>query len=368
MPTALSLFSGAGGLDLAARIAGIDVLLATDRDHDALAVLHSNLGTRTLAGDLPALLDGRLEAAWPAHAPPDLIIGGPPCTPFSHAGFWIDKKRDGEDPAVSLLSTYGEVVRRFRPGAFVLENVPGLNFKTHKRFLTGFIEQAEEFGYAVRSQILNASDFGVPQHRRRLFVVGTRGVDAPDLTDWPAWPTRTAGWALRGLTDRTNPPETGEAVGGKYRDLLPLIPPGGNYLHFTAERGCERPLFRYRGRYWSFLLKLNPEAPAPTLSSARITYNGPLHWENRHLRRREMARLQGLPDWYRLDHQPDRARQQIGNAVPPAMGAAVLARVLSALAEHPGNAFPEALERSRDRRNSPRTLWSDAAPPIHRKG
>ena len=111
---------------------------------------------------------------------------------------------------------------------------------------------------------------------------------------------------------------------GRWEDLLAEVPPGGNYLHFTERHDYEPAIFRNRGRYWSFLLKLDPDQPAPTLPAQRVTFNGPFHWANRHLRVREMARLQSMPDWMPLDERSVKARRHIGNAVPVALGAAVL--------------------------------------------
>lgn len=234
---------------------------------------------------------------------PQLLIGGPPCTPFSHAGFWIDRKRESRDPAAGLLASYLAgllasylaCLREFEPDAFVLENVPGLAFATHRRWLEETIAGASRLGYSISTAVLRASAFGAPQERRRLFVTGIRNRKPVDLTRWPTFPIRSAAWAIGDLAGRPSE-EPDEAIGKRYRDLLPLIRPGGNYLELTAERGSFNPQFGYRRRYWSFLLKLDPAKPSPTLPAQRITHNGPFHWENRHLRLRETARLQGFPD------------------------------------------------------------------------
>lgn len=351
---ALSLFSGLGGLDLGAAIAGLDIKLATDQDDDALRTLSAAQQTSTLTGDIDELLDGGLRAEWGSRANPRFMIGGPPCTAFSHAGFWVDGKRDGLDPAAELLSSYVRCLSEFEPEAWILENVPGLAFKTHERFLAQLIERAEAAGYAVSTAILSASDFGIAQARRRLFVVGTKTDEPVDLTCWPQFPARSSSWAIGELADKGTA-EPDELTGAKYRDLLPLVPEGGNYLHFTDRRGWKPPLFKYRGRYWSFLLKLDPDRPSPTLPAQRITYNGPFHWENRHLRIREIARLQGIPDSYPLSKDLTTARRHLGNAVPPLLGAAVIWRVRQTLGDVGDDELPHALSVATD----PDATWSD---------
>jgi DNA (cytosine-5)-methyltransferase 1 len=323
----LSLFAGIGGLDLGARAAGVDVTLATDSDEGALELLRKRDGTEIVAGDLRDLVaSGELADCWRGD-PPDILFGGPPCTAFSHAGFWLDHKRNGEDPATGLLGAYIDVLRQLRPSAFLMENVPGLAFETHRPFLDSFVNRARRAGYRVSSELLNAADHGVPQRRRRLFVAGVLSGKAPDLS-LPTSPPRSAGWALESAIASIEPDEIPK---GKYAHLLPRVPPGDNYLIFTKERGAKKALFRYRGRYWSFLLKLDPLAPSPTVPAQRVTWNGPFHWENRHLRCRELARLQSFPDSQPIGHDLTNMRRWLGNAVPPVLGMQVVGRVLESI-------------------------------------
>ena len=320
---AASLFSGLGGLDYAARIVGLNVVAATDRDQKALSLLRQALGTQTVGLDLETDDPERFMDWLPDDSDLQIIFGGPPCTAFSHAGFWLEGKRDGKDPAAVLLDRYIDIVRMVKPDAFVMENVPGLAFRTHQRFFGRLINRARRAGYKLSWSVLDASDFGVPQARRRLFVVGVRGKRHFQFPK-PSAARRDTRWALQDLADRSDLSEPDEIPNGRWSNLLPQVPPGGNYLHFTSRYGCEPPIFRNRGRYWSFLLKLDPTQPAPTLPAQRVTFNGPFHWENRHLRIREMARLQSFPDWMPLDTRLADARLHLGNAVPVALGAAVL--------------------------------------------
>lgn len=348
-PDTVSLFSGVGGLDLGGALAGLHVGVATDHDAAALGILHDALATTTLTASSDGLTAGRLLKAGKMRAKQvRYVIGGPPCTAFSHAGFWIATKRDGEDPAAGRLNDYLRLLGELSPRAFILENVPGLQFKTHRRFYQEFVAAAEAKDYQITAEILCASHFGVPQQRRRLFIVGVRDAPPFRFPEQALVMPRTTRWAIGDLEGREELQEPDESHGGKYGGLLPHIPPGGNYLHFTAQRGCAEPLFRYRGRYWSFLLKLDPDAPSPTVPAQRVTHNGPFHWANRHLRLREMARLQLFPDWYPLDEDRQRARRQLGNAVPPLLAAHVIWHLRVHLGDVDVDEVPKLLRTARD--------------------
>ena len=342
----ISLFSGIGGLDLGAEAAGLRVAVATDQDEGALNVLRSEIGTLTVTGPIEELeVDSLLERGGLKQDDVRYLIGGPPCTAFSHAGFWISDKRDGLDPAAGRIEDYLELLKALTPEAFLLENVPGLAFKTHRAVLNRFIYCARRAGYSVSSRIVSAADFGVAQARRRLIVVGVRGGPRFNFDSLPVMPTRTSSWAIESALAL---PEADEKLRGRYAELLKLVPPGGNYLHFTAPKGWDPPEFKYRGRYWSFLLKLDPKAPAPTLPAQRVTYNGPFHWKNRHLRLREIARLQSFPDSFGLAEGLTDARRHLGNAVPPLMAAVVLWQLRVHLGDAPANDVPGFLAATSD--------------------
>ncbi len=124
-----------------------------------------------------------------------------------------------------------------------------------------------------------------------------------------------------------------------------MIPPGENYLYFTENRGYSDSIFKWRSRYWSFLQKLDPHKPSPTLPAQRISNNGPFHWNNRHLRLREIARLQGFPDNYPLP-KLRQARQQLGNAVPPILAAHIAFSLVEILMNVPSELRNEKLKAS----------------------
>jgi DNA (cytosine-5)-methyltransferase 1 len=133
----------------------------------------------------------------------------------------------------------------------------------------------------------------------------------------------TAGTALAGLKPKSNAFEPEEVVTGTYADALAAVPPGDNYLYWTAERGHPSPRFKWRSRYWSFLLKLNPDKPSPTIQGQPGPWVGPFHWECRRLRVAELKRLMTFPDDFVVIGSRREQQLQLGNAVPPKLAEAV---------------------------------------------
>ncbi|MGI2132295.1 DNA cytosine methyltransferase [Shewanella baltica] len=176
---AIDLFSGAGGLSLAAHQCGIDVIAAIELDTAATVTYQRNLierlqaPTKLINGDinavdLPALMtELKLKAG-----KLDLLLGGPPCQGFStHRinGAGIN------DPRNQLLLKYFDFVDGLRPKAFLIENVAGLLWKRHENYLNQLLALAENHGYTIHfCDILNAKDYGTPQNRKRVFIFGTR--------------------------------------------------------------------------------------------------------------------------------------------------------------------------------------------------
>jgi DNA (cytosine-5)-methyltransferase 1 len=354
---AISLFSGAGGLDLGTEGAGFRTVAAVESDATARATLLENAPRyferltvdRVLEDVLAISGQDLLEVAGIAKGEVDLLVGGPPCTPFSKSGYWLAYKRAGEDPKASLLDEYVRLLAAVQPKAFLMENVYGLAYRNQNRaVLERFLNGVEEAGYCVDYRILLAADFGVPQLRQRLCCVGLR----EDLVSvapgawrfaWPAsthagphetrkaWdrglpPHVTSGEALAGLDD--NPAEPEEVVAGTYAAELTEVPPGGNYLWWTAHRGHPEPRFEWRSRYWNFLLKLDPDRPSPTIQGQPGPWVGPFHWDSRRLRVNELKRLMAFPDDFVVLGSRRAQQLQLGNAVPPVLGE-VVARAIA---------------------------------------
>jgi len=339
---AISLFSGAGGLDLGAEKAGFAVRAAVEYNHDAADTMEKNFSHLNSPVIRRSILDVTsaeiLDAAGLRQGErPELLVGGPPCTPFSKSGFWLEWKRAGLDPDASLLQAYTRVLAETRPRYFVLENVYALTYNNSasRPSFERLQREIDESGYHCSLDVLNAANYGVPQARPRLFIVGApKDEPKPQLPEpshggsWErrhtgraGYPHVTAGEALTGLATE---PEPSESVGGRYGHLLPDIPPGENYLHYTEQRGHPDPLFKWRSRYWSFLLKLSPEKPSPTIQAQPGPYVGPFHWENRRLRVPELKRLFTFPDDFELVGSRSTVQAQLGNSVPALLGTKVM--------------------------------------------
>ncbi len=347
---AVSLFSGIGGLDYGALLAGIPVVLSVDNDELALDLHSRAISSHSLIADIDKLnpLD-IAQASGIRSFDTSILIAGPPCTGFSHAGFWLEAKRNGKDEQVNRLFDCVSYLRAVKPIAFVIENVPGILFRNYRHILNRFFAETQALGYEIAFQTLNSADYGVPQRRRRVFFVGTQ---TGQLFRFPKpkfgsdnW--RSSGWAFSDLDDAVNPNEYGEEYNGKHSDLLELVPPGDNYLFFTKKRGYPTPHFKWRSRYWSFLLKLDPKQPSPTIPAQRIGNQGPFHWNNRRLRIREIARLQSFPDNYPLE-SPSRSRSWLGNAVPPLLAAQVFWQLRIHLSQADTSTMPIHLENAID--------------------
>ena len=344
--TAISLFSGAGGLDLGIEEAGFRTVAAVEWDLDAADTMEKNAPKyfpalkEVMRADLYPLANGLGEGVstrdilrsggFSGRERPDLLVGGPPCVAFSKSGFWLEWKRDGIDPAASLLQAYTRVLAESKPRYFILENVYALTFnnKASRPAFERMQKEITEAGYDFTWEVLNAADHGVPQARPRLFVVGARKgeklPELPEATHFGNWERRssgggalphvTTGDVLAGLDA---PEEQGEVVRGRWGHLLDDIPPGDNYLFYTEKRGHPEPLFDWRSRYWSFLLKLNPEKPSPTIQAQPGPNVGPFHWENRRLRVPELKRLFTFPDDFEFVGKRASVQSQFGNSVPP---------------------------------------------------
>lgn len=362
----ISLFSGAGGLDLAVERCAepplqsiglegpLHVAVATDYDDRALATLRANFPqTPTVSGDIRRTpTSALLDAAGLGVGDAALLVGGPPCTPFSKSGFWLEEKRNSIDPDASLLDEYVRVVREAKPEAFILENVQGLTYSTHRSQFGRLLKDLETLGYNPQWRVLLAAEYGVPQLRRRVFVVGRRDglpfhFPLPTHGGWSerenrSHPNRlpfvTAGQVIGDLLPGTPEPE--EVVDGAFGELAAEVPPGQNYLWHTDRYGG-RPVFKWRTRYWTFLLRLDPNRPSTTLQAQPGPWVGPFHWENvptergheraRRLRMPEMLRLMTFPDDFKIVGDRATAQRQIGNAVPVELGKVVIRALLQQL-------------------------------------
>lgn len=328
--TSISLFSGAGGLDLGLERAGFRIRLCVEND---VAARKTILGNRdwTLAspGDIFELTTQSIaDQSGLDDGDVDLLHGGPPCQPFSKSGLWVSGKTPQmADPRAKSLKAYLDIVEAFRPRVILLENVEGIASGNTRNGLAHFVAGLERINrrrktaYVPTVHRLNALDYGVPQRRVRLFIVASRdgrAFETADLTprSLGLHETRTA-WDAIGDLDNSEP-NSDLRLTGQWADLLPSIPEGENYLWHTP-RGGGAPIFGWRTRYWSFLLKLSKREPSWTVQASPGPATGPFHWRNRRLSVAELKRIQTFPDDYGFAGNYRDAVRQIGNAVPPAL-------------------------------------------------
>ena len=342
----VSLFSGCGGLDFGMVAAGWNIAYRNDFDRHSCKTLEMNSEGLVQCAPIEEVSSADIRACvGTGKDSVDLVIGGPPCQPFSKSAYWSrgDTLRL-KDPRANTLDEYLRVVEDLKPKAFLLENVHGISYSGKEEGFQFLIKRIREINrkagtdYRPTWRVLNAADYGVPQIRIRFFLVALRNgkdfvfpspthseIDTGQATlfDINRKPYATAWDALSDI--RPEPDEKLE-VGGKWGKLLPSIPEGENYLWHSDRKGG-LPLFGWRTRYWCFLLKLAKNRPSWTIQAQPGSAIGPFHWENRKLSWRELAAIQTFPRDFKIDSPRVEVQRQIGNAVPSLLSE-VLGRAL----------------------------------------
>lgn len=316
-PNAIDLFAGAGGLSLGLRQAGWNVIAACEFNPSAAATYRRNFGADAVYGDAR-------DVSWSQYkGKVQLVAGGPPCQPFSVAGRQM-ASADERD----MLPEFVRAVREIEPSVFLMENVAGLVTGRNLPYLREKISELEVLGYHVEVEVLNAADYGVPQHRRRVIVLGSRKA-APRHP----FPTHdgikreriSAREALEGVpfdlpnnaittyakTPILRPsPWAGMLVNGGGRPInldepSQTIPAsaGGNRTHIIDRDGV---LLKYH----SLLMRGGKVRAGVVKGVRRLTI-------------RESARLQSFPDDFLFVGERSAQYRQVGNAVPPLMAKAI---------------------------------------------
>ena len=368
-PIAIDLFSGAGGLGLGFEQAGFDIPVAVEIDPIHAAVHQFNFpqckviprSIKTLTGD-----DIRSAANLSETQPVDVVIGGAPCQGFSIMG-----PRSLDDPRNSLVKDFLRLVVELQPRYFVFENVKVLTLSRNRPVLQAVIEKVADIGYSLLTpwQVLNARDYSLPQKRERLFLIGTRqGLTEPQYP--PATDVvTTCADALEDLPDaeqfevllhRGEVPVALAEPTSRYAALLRCGSDAG--WHYGYRRQWMPSLLtnsirtnhsvRSRTRFAntepghrepiSHFFRLAPDGVCNTLragtDSARGSFTSPRPIHYRYARCitvREMARLHGFPDWFRLHATKWHGARQIGNSVPPPLARAIAAEIIAALGHQP---------------------------------
>lgn len=333
MTNVVSIFSGGGGIDLGFENAGYNIVYSTDIWDIACKTLQNRNPSKIVDCNDIREIDFKNISKRANVKNIDILVGGPPCPAYSKSRFYLkDKKRALEDENSFTLYNYFRALEELNPKIFFFENVNGFVFKPHAAALELLKLKSEELNYDITYEVINCADYGIPQTRQRFICVGVRR-DFGDKFIFPPKthynpqkynekihegmkPWITCGEAIGDL-DIDLPDDYLMQAGSKHKDLLKLIPPGDNYLYFTKERGYADPQFKWRSRYWSFLLKLSPDRPSWTIQASFSNNMGPFHWKNRFLRISEIKRIQTFDDDYEILGNSKEQWRQIGNAVPP---------------------------------------------------
>lgn len=320
----LSLFSGAGGLDIGFHKAGFDIIGCVEIEKQYCNTLTENRNQGNYFNRDAQIFcqDIReFDATQFIHSGIECVIGGPPCQPFSAAGRRVGGVPGIQDERGMLFESYCNVLSIIKPKVFIFENVYGLKGANNGEPWRKIVNSFSVLGYSIKAEILDAADYGVAQHRERLILVGTleSEFEFPDPTNGPD--SRT-GDALISIWDvvKDLPEEkevTQEPIGGMYGHLLPLVPEGLNYSFFTKEMGYPEPYFAWRSKFHDFLYKADRNKPSRTLKAQPGKFTGPFHWNNRHFTINELKRIQSFPDNYVITGNNNQIIAQIGNSVPP---------------------------------------------------
>jgi DNA (cytosine-5)-methyltransferase 1 len=362
----IDLFAGAGGIGIGVQQAGGDLRLSVELDPVCCQTLRKNKKLHpgeVLEADVSTLDgEGLRETAGLSKKDPVVIVGGPPCQPFSKAAYWTDPGEDSKfrraraqgkkarrpkpiteakpDERRNLVNEFLELVIKIDADGFLFENVPSILHPRNKVLALNFIAQAESNGYKTTMVKANAADYGVPQLRERVFILGSK-YSTPQIPE----PTHTrseknadlfkkaavtTGEVLKGF-GATKFFEPEEVVSGKWEEEFREVPPGWNYKALTAWAGHPNPVFEAETRFWNFLLKLSPDKPSWTIAANPGPWVGPFHWDNRRLRTPELSALQSFPKRYKFTGNKRERIRQIGNAAPPLLVQKMAEQVLATL-------------------------------------
>lgn len=318
----LSLFSGGGGLDIAFHNCGFEIVQMIELEAKYVQTLNHNSQPRKWLENSNAVCIDIREYSPHPDLKVDFIIGGPPCQTFSAAGRRASGVAGTSDARGTLFQEYVRILKTLQPKGFLFENVYGItgaqNGEAWKEIQTAF----KEAGYTIHFRVLDAADYGVPQHRERLFIVGLRegSYQFPYPTHGPDCPGCEPFYTAEEAVAGADISEADEGIGGRYGHLLTDIPPGLNYSFYTDEMGHPQPVFSWRSKFSDFLYKADPKMPVRTIKAQGGQYTGPFSWENRRFTLAELKRLQTFPDDYEIVGNRQVCIEQIGNSVPPQLG------------------------------------------------
>lgn len=328
----LDLFCGAGGLSLGFKLAGFDIIGGVEWDKAAIETHKQNFNTNfEFCGDIKNISDEDIEKNLMGT---EVIIGGPPCQGFSAAN---RQEKEEDDPRNKLFFEYLRFVKLLKPKAFVIENVRQILTKDNGYAKDRILEITKELGYTVNVQVLLASDYGVPQDRRRAVFVGIRNdinMEFPfekmkkvnkkftvyDAIGDICYPEKEINNNFlkyardnNGILLNHNP----KFPNDKVQERISYVPQGGNWRNVPEELWDSQRTNRHSSAY----KRLDFTLPSITIDTGHMNYFHPVF--NRIPTVRESARLQSFPDSFIFCGNQSEQFRQVGNAVPPLMSKAI---------------------------------------------
>lgn len=301
----VSLFSGCGGMDLGFIWSGYEIIWANDIDRDACATYKLNIGNHIVEGDIANIDLALLPDC-------DVILGGFPCQDFS----MIWKRKGIETDRGNLYQYFVKAVNLKQPRFFVAENVKGLLTANKGKAFKTVVADFQNCGYRINADIYNFADYGTPQLRERVLIIGIRE-DVPFNYQKPK-PTHTinnyvtAGEALKGVEEATYN-NNHLNIRPRTKKILELIPEGGNFRSIPQDSP-----YYVKGMISHVYRRLDRNKPSTTIIAAGGGGTWGYHYEEpRPLTNRERARLFGYPDDFNFIGKPSSVRKQIGNSVSP---------------------------------------------------
>ncbi len=294
--TFIDLFAGIGGFHIAAKSLGGKCIFASEIDAQAKKAYEANYGIK-VSGDITKIKAQDI----PDH---DMLYAGFPCQPFSIIG----NRLGFEDIRGTLFFEIIIILKKKTPPSFILENVKQLATHNKKQTINKIIESLESLGYKVVYRVLNALNYGLPQKRERVVIVGF--IDKSAEFKWPPPPP-------------------------KYIPLSEIIENKADKKHYASDKICEKRLSKHKSEYKLAIWHENKGGnvtsyPYSCALRAGASYNYLLVNGERRLSPREMLRLQGFPETFKIVCSDSQTRKQVGNAVPVTMIKAVIKEVIHA--------------------------------------
>lgn len=348
---AADLFSGAGGFSLAAIKSGFNISFSIENDKYSAATYRKNICKNKLGGkttlyeqNIVGIDPKKIAADHFLNTSCDLLLGGPPCQGFSSHRI-LDAGVN--DPRNELIISYFEFVKALQPKVFLMENVPGMLWPRHKPYLDRFFNEGEKSGYKLYDPvILDARDYGVPQRRRRVFVLGVHpDIEISDFT-WPPKASHTnpknqsanndmKPWVscseVFQPADKSDPNDLHMQHGPTLTEVFSRTPANGGS---RKDSGRILPCHKNYEGHKDVYGRINPFEPAPTMTTGCINPSKGrfVHpTENHGITMRQAARIQTFPDDFIFEGGITAASRQIGNAVPVELGKLLIQHIKSLL-------------------------------------